>query len=305
MNKETKDGISLALGAYGLWAVAPIYFKWVSDIDAIAILSHRVIWSFVLVMMLIFLLRRWQPVVQALANRRTRRGLILSTLLIGGNWGVFIWAVNNNHMLSASLGYYINPLFNILLGFLFFKDRLDPIKKMAAIMCLVAVSIEIYHFGELPWVALALAISFGLYGLIRKTIAVDSFVGMTIETGLLLPMSIGYLWLVPSATPAAETDAWLYLKLFLAGPITMAPLLCFAGAANRISLTALGFFQYIGPSGMFLLAIFVYGEPLSSEKLLTFVVIWSALALIIWDNIRKLRRQKLDQQKLNQQKAVY
>ncbi|TCS40104.1 EamA family transporter RarD [Reinekea marinisedimentorum] len=289
MTKTDKDGVLLALCAYGLWGIAPVYFKWVSSVSALEILAHRILWSLVLTLLIILATRRLPKLIAAIRNRKIRTYLLISTLLVGCNWGIFIWAVNSDRMLSASLGYYINPLINIMLGMIFFAERLDGIKKLAAAMCLVAVGLEIYHFGQLPWIALALAITFALYGLVRKKIGVDSFVGMVLETGLMVPIALAYLFLSPATVWAGgEASPDIYGKLFLAGPVTMIPLLCFAAAANRISLTALGFFQYLGPSGMFLLAIFVYGEPISSEKLMTFVIIWSALALLIWDSIRKL-----------------
>jgi chloramphenicol-sensitive protein RarD len=292
MTKTNKDGILLALCAYGFWGIAPVYFKWVSHVSAIEILAHRVLWSLILTLLIIIATRRMPKLIDAVKNSKIRLSLIISTLLVGFNWGIFIWAVNTNQMLSASLGYYINPLINIILGMIFFAERLDGVKKLAAIMCLLAVGLEIYHFGQLPWIALALAFSFGLYGLVRKKIAVDSFVGMVLETGLMLPAALIYLFLSPETVWASgEASTATYIKLLLAGPVTMIPLLCFAAAANRVSLTSLGFLQYIGPSGMFLLAIFVYGEPISSEKLITFVIIWSALALLIWDGFRKFSRR--------------
>lgn len=291
MIRQENEGVLFALCAYGFWAVAPIYFKWVSHVSALEILSHRVIWSLLLTVLIIGFTKRMPALISAVRDSKIRLYLFASTVLIGFNWGIFIWAVNSDRMISASLGYYINPLVNILLGMIFFSERLDRVKTIAALMCLAAVGFEIYHFGQLPWIALTLAVSFGLYGLVRKKLGVDSFVGMALETGLLAPVAIGYLLLGSSVMTTSDADLMTHLQLFLAGPVTMIPLLCFAAAANRVSLTALGFFQYIGPSGMFLLAVFVYGEPLSGEKLTTFVIIWSALALLVWDSLRKLKLQ--------------
>jgi chloramphenicol-sensitive protein RarD len=230
----------------------------------------------------------------ALRSRRALMALLASTTLIGLNWGIFIWAVNHDYMLSASLGYYINPLINILLGMLFFRERLDRVSTLAAGLCVAAVVFELVQFGSLPWIALVLACSFGLYGLVRKKLGVDSFTGMALETGMMLPLAVGYLLLTTSPTSDLPSNpAWINLLLFAAGPVTMLPLMCFAAAANRISLTALGFFQYIGPTGMFLLAVFVYGEPLSPSKLVTFGLIWTALAILTFDSLYKLRRRRL------------
>lgn len=294
MDQTTRSGVLLATAAYGLWGIAPVYFKFIQRIPPAEILSHRVVWSFLLTLVLIALLRKRNALITALRSRRARWTLLASTVLIGSNWGLFIWAVNSDRMLSASLGYYINPLINIFLGVLFLGERLDRVRIVAAALCAAAVTFEVIQFGSLPWVALGLASSFGLYGLVRKRLAVDSFTGMALETGILMPLAITYL-LVSSnpSTDLTTNPASLNLLLLAAGPVTMLPLLCFTAAANRISLTALGFFQYIGPTGMLLLAVFVYGETLSSGTLLTFSLIWTALALVSFDSVKRLRRARV------------
>jgi chloramphenicol-sensitive protein RarD len=294
MDESTKKGVIFALTAYTLWGVAPVYFKQMQAIAAPEILAHRIVWSFVLTLGLIALFNKRDVLMTTLRSRRARWALAASTTLIGLNWGVFIWAVNNNYMLDVSLGYYVNPLINILLGMLFFRERLDRVRTIAAILCLLAVIFEVVQFGRLPWIALIVACSFAFYGLVRKKLGVDSFTGMALETGLLLPVAMGYLLFTTSPTSnLMENSAWINLLLFAAGPVTMVPLMCFAAAANRISLTALGFFQYIGPSGMFLLAVFVYDEPLGPEKLVTFGLIWLALILLSVDSLYKLRRRRM------------
>lgn len=288
MAHQTRQGVLFALTAYSLWAIAPVYFKSIQSIPALEILSHRVLWSLLLTLVIIGVLKHGRRLIHALRDRRHLIYLLISTILIAANWGVFIWAVNSDQLLSASLGYYINPLFNIILGMLFFSERLNRSQSIAAFLCVSAVTLEIVNFGQVPWVALVLAGTFAFYALVRKKLGVDSFTGMALETGLLAPFALGYLLLNEAPTTDLLTDDWrTNFLLFLAGPVTMIPLLCFAAAANRISMTALGFFQYIGPSGMFLLAIFIYGEPLVPAKLLTFVIIWSALALLVWDSARK------------------
>jgi rarD protein len=268
-----------------------MYFKMMAFVPATEILANRIIWSCVLVFILIAGMRKWTELKRVLTSKNLLLALSLSTVLIGLNWGTFIWAVNANQMLSASLGYYINPLISILLGVVFFRDKLDRVKQGACALCFVAVLLEVINFGSLPWVALVLALTFGFYGLVRKKIAVDSFTGMALETALLLPFALLYLMSINTPTSNLLENSfdvnWL---LFAAGPVTMVPLMCFAAAANRVSLVTLGFFQYIGPSGMFLLAVFVYDEPLSSEKLMTFALIWGALALLILDTVRKMRK---------------
>lgn len=294
MQTSSRSGIFYALTAFTLWAIAPIYFKEMSFVPATEILAHRVIWSCIIVLVLIILLRYTGALKKVLSSPKTLIAMLISTLLIGLNWGTFIWAVQNNKMLSASLGYYINPLISILLGVIFFKDKLDKVRKAAVVLCFCAVVFEVIQFGSLPWIALILAVTFGFYGLVRKKIAVDSFTGMAIETAIMLPFALAYLVLSPS--PSAnmfENSANVNWLLFAAGPVTMVPLMCFAAAANRVSMVTLGFFQYIGPTGMFFLAVFLYDEPLSPEKLTTFVLIWSALAMLIFDSVRRLRKTKV------------
>ncbi|REG83706.1 EamA family transporter RarD [Marinomonas pollencensis] len=293
MPQSSHSGIFYALTAFTLWAIAPIYFKSMSFIPTTEILAHRVIWSCLIVLILIVVMSKTAKLKQVFSAKSTLAAMLLSTLLIGTNWGVFIWAISHNQLLSASLGYYINPLISIMLGMIFFKERLDPMRKAAVALCFAAVAFEVIQFGSLPWVALALALTFGFYGLVRKKVAVDSFTGMAVETLLMLPVALIYMFTIHSSTSNMLANPsltnWL---LFAAGPITMVPLMCFAAAANRVSMVTLGFFQYIGPSGMFLLAVFLYDEPLSSEKLITFGLIWGALALLIFDSIRQLRNTR-------------
>lgn len=294
MQTSSRSGIFYALTAFTLWAIAPIYFKEMSFVPAQEILAHRIIWSCVIVLVLIVLLRYTDALKTVLRSRKALTAMLASTLLIGVNWGTFIWAVQNNQMLSASLGYYINPLISILLGVIFFKEKLDRVRKAAVVLCFCAVAFEVIQFGSLPWIALALALTFGFYGLVRKKIAVDSFTGMAIETAIMLPFALLYLALSPSPTANIfDNSAQVNWLLFAAGPVTMVPLMCFAAAANRVSMVTLGFFQYIGPTGMFFLAVFLYDEPLSPEKLTTFILIWSALAMLIFDSVRRLRKTKV------------
>ena len=190
MQTSSRSGIFYALTAFTLWAIAPIYFKEMSFVPAQEVLAHRVIWSCILVLVLIVILRYTEALKTVLQSRKVLLAMLGSTLLIGLNWGTFIWAVQNNKMLIASLGYYINPLISILLGVIFFKETLDRVKKAAVALCFCAVVFEVIQFGSLPWIALILAISFGFYGLIRKKIAVDSFTGMAIETAFMLPIAL-------------------------------------------------------------------------------------------------------------------
>ncbi|WP_260604755.1 EamA family transporter RarD [Vibrio cholerae] len=271
-----------------MWGIAPIYFKALGAVSALEILSHRVVWSFVLLAVLIHLGRRWRSVVGVVHTPRKFWQLLVTALLVGGNWLIFIWSINANHMLDASLGYYINPLLNVLLGMLFLGERLRKLQWFAVALAAIGVGIQLVVFGSVPIVAIALATSFGFYGLLRKKIQVDAQTGLFLETLFMLPAAAIYLiWLADTPTSDMALNTWqLNLLLVCAGVVTTLPLLCFTGAAARLKLSTLGFFQYIGPSLMFLLAVLVYGEAFTSDKAITFAFIWSALVIFSVDGLK-------------------
>ncbi|EOW9195438.1 EamA family transporter RarD [Vibrio cholerae] len=270
-----------------MWGIAPIYFKALGAVSALEILSHRVVWSFVLLAVLIHLGRRWRSVVGVVHTPRKFWLLLVTALLVGGNWLIFIWSINANHMLDASLGYYINPLLNVLLGMLFLGERLRKLQWFAVALAAIGVGIQLVVFGSVPIVAIALATSFGFYGLLRKKIQVDAQTGLFLETLFMLPAAIYLIWLADTPTSDMALNTWqLNLLLVCAGVVTTLPLLCFTGAAARLKLSTLGFFQYIGPSLMFLLAVLVYGEAFTSDKAITFAFIWSALVIFSVDGLK-------------------
>ena len=232
-------------------------------------------------------LRQWHKIKAALSNPKLLGVLTASGLLLAGNWFLFIWAVNNDHLLDASLGYYINPLLNVFLGRVFLSEKLRSLQQVAVLMAVVGVSILIVSFGQVPWIALVLASSFGVYGLIRKTVPVDSMPGLLVESLLMLPFAIIYwVFYASPASDLSQISGYAIFLLVMAGAVTTAPLLCFTAAAKRIKYSTLGFFQYIGPSIMFLLAVFLYGEPLDNERLITFGFVWAALVLFSFDSFR-------------------
>lgn len=292
--QRSRQGVLLAISAYTMWGIAPIYFKALGAVPALEILSHRVIWSFFLLAALLHFGRHWRSVRDIFCDKRKLIYLTTSAILIGVNWLIFIWAVNANHMLDASLGYYINPLINVLLGMLFLGERLRKMQWVAVALAAAGVLIQLIAFGSVPLVAIALACTFGFYGLLRKKVSVNAQTGLFIETLVLLPAALIYvLWIANSATSDfTQNTMSLNLLLIAAGVITTLPLLCFTGAATRLKLSTLGFFQYIGPSLMFLLAVAVYGEAFSLDKALTFVFIWGALVVFSFDGLRNSRRNK-------------
>jgi chloramphenicol-sensitive protein RarD len=290
---EYRKGVLLALCAYFLWGVAPLYFKLLNQISATEILLHRVIWSFVFMVLLMQFVGGFARLRQLLRQPKQLGVLCVTSILIAGNWLLFIWAINNDHMLDASLGYFINPLFNVLLGMVFLGEKLRRLQWFAVALAFAGVLIQLISFGSIPLVSLALAASFGIYGLLRKKVNVDAKTGLLLETALLLPFALGYLLLTLDSASANMLDNHWQLNLLLvaAGIVTSIPLLCFAAAAVRIPLSVLGFFQYLGPSIMFTLAIALFDEPFDIEKSITFGFIWAALLIFSLDMILKSRRR--------------
>ncbi|TPH15668.1 EamA family transporter RarD [Litorilituus lipolyticus] len=293
-NTESKSGIFNALGAYFLWGFAPIYFKLLTDIAAGEILMHRVIWSSVFLLLMILAMKKSSALLTVLKQPKVIANLTLSASFLAVNWFIFIWAVNNDHLLDASLGYYINPLFNVALGMIFFHERLRKNQAIAVGLATLGVLIQVITLGELPVISLALAGSFGIYGLLRKKLHVDSFIGLFIESLLMLPIALIYWFLFVESETAnmLANETSLNITLIMAGIVTTAPLLCFTAAAKRLTLSTLGFFQYLGPSIMFLLATFYYQETMKLAELVTFIFIWAALVIYSLDSLKHKKAKK-------------
>lgn len=290
---ETRKGITLAICAYFLWGIAPLYFKLLVDVSAFEILAHRVVWSFIFIIILMTFLGGFSRLMLLIKRPKQLLVLAVTSVLIAVNWLIFIWAITNDHMLDASLGYFINPLFNVLLGMVFLSERLRKLQWVAVTLAFIGVMIQLISFGSIPMVSLALAASFGFYGLLRKKVNIDAKAGLLVETAILLPVALGYLALtLDTGTANMSTNSIeMNLTLIAAGIVTTIPLLCFAGAAMRIPLSMLGFFQYIGPSIMFILAIYLFNEPFDIEKGITFGFIWSALVVFTADMALQRRRR--------------
>lgn len=288
LTREQKMGGLAAMSAYSLWGIAPLYFKQISFIPAMEILVHRIVWSCLLLVVVIFLLQQWPKFRAVLYQPRLLAVLVLTGVLLGFNWWLFIWAVNQNHMLDASLGYYINPLLNVLLGMLFLGERMRRMQWVALLLAAAGVVYQVVSYGSVPWIALALASSFAVYGLLRKKLAVDAVIGLLIESLLLVPIALCYWWFWADSTAVnlLENSWSLNLWLMAAAVVTTVPLLCFIAGARRLQLSTMGFFQYIGPSLMFLFGVFLYQEPLALERLMTFAVIWFALLIYSLDALR-------------------
>ena len=285
MRSEGSRGLLFATGAYLLWGLFPIYWKQLAGIPAPEVLAHRVAWSFVFIGAFVAVTRGLGAVRDALIHPKPRRAMLASTILISTNWFLFIWAVSNRRILEASLGYYINPLLNVLLGAWVLKERLHPAQGVAVALAAVGVANLAISKGSLPWVSVALAVSFGLYGLVRKQAPVTARTGLFVETGFAAPVALGYLGFLALTTPAgspARSDLQLAL-LVGSGVATALPLLWFAEGAKRLRYSTLGIIQYIAPTLQLGCAVALYDEPFSSAHAVTFAFIWSAVLLYAVD----------------------
>ena len=280
------SGAGAAIAAFSLWGAFPIYFKLVSQIQAFEVLAHRVVWTVVFLGIIIFLKGSMDKVFAVFKNKKLLCTLMLSSLLISSNWLVFIWAVAHDRVLEASLGYFTTPIVSVALGLFFLREKLHNWQWFAVVLSIISVSNLIWSHGIFPWVAISVSITFGLYGLVRKIAKVDAFSGLFIETAVVVLPMLAYLFFIGINGTGAfgSSDLKLSGLLMMAGFITATPLVLFAIATKRLKLSMVGFFQYITPTGQFLLAVFLYNEPFLDTHLITFGVIWLALAIYSFDS---------------------
>lgn len=277
-----KKGILYGIGAYALWGFFPIYWKWLHQVSAVQLISHRIGWSFILLMAVIFATKQWTEF-RATLNARTFGIYFVAALLIGINWLTYVWAVNANFVVETSLGYFINPLFSMLLGVVFLRERLRLAQWIPVTLAAIGVMYLTFVYGRPPWIALLLAFSFGFYGLVKKLAPLGSLYGLTLETGILfLPALIYLLVMEFNGTGAFIHEGARTTSLLIgAGVVTTIPLLMFASSARRIPLTMIGVLQYIAPTIQFLLGVFVYHEPFDRSHFIGFTIVWIAL-IIFW-----------------------
>ncbi|NVK54372.1 MAG: EamA family transporter RarD [Alteromonadaceae bacterium] len=276
-----------------MWGIAPLYFKQIMAVPAPDILMHRVVWSAALLALLLIGLGQVAKVRIIFKSRRLVGLLILASVLLAGNWLLFIWAVNSGLMLEASLGYYINPLLNVFLARLFLNERLRRMQQLAVVLALIGVANIIIAHGTLPWVALSLAGSFAIYGLLRRQIPVEPLPGLFMETLVLLPFAALYwVFFATDVGRMIGNEISLNVWLMAAGVVTTLPLLAFNAAAKRIMFTTLGLIQYIGPTLMFIFAVALYNEPLEPARLVTFAFVWCGLMLFSADSLKLYRQQR-------------
>ncbi|ART62752.1 EamA family transporter RarD [Kushneria marisflavi] len=291
--REQSAGLLAALGCFSMWGVMPLYFYLIGpDVSPWEILTQRMVWAAVLLTLFVLITRRSARVMAVVRDRRLLLMLMVTALLISTNWGVFIWAVSSHHVLQASLGYYINPLLNVVLGLIFFRERLRPLQIAAVLLAAAGVLIMVVGFGRVPWVSLILACSFGGYGAIRKRIGVDSITGLYIETMLLLPFAILWLGELYMQQQAVFLQGRLSTDVLLmgCGIITVLPLVLFTMGARRLKLGTLGLIQYLTPTLHLLTGIFIFNETFNQANLITFACIWAGLVLYTVDTLRAQRQ---------------
>jgi chloramphenicol-sensitive protein RarD len=289
MNKSVVTGLLAGFGAFGMWGLLPAYWKVLHSVSAPEIFCHRVLWCLVFVLIVLAVQRR----LSELAVSKSSLGLLgMSSALLCINWLTYIWGVNAGYVLDASMGYYINPLVNVLLGCIFFRDRLRPLQIMAILLAAAGVGYMVSTLGRFPWIALTLALSFGFYGLIRKKIAVESLPGLGVEMVILCLPVLGYLALLHSQGIGAMGNISARIDIFLlgAGAVTAIPLLLFSFCARRLRLVEVGILQYMAPTGMFLLGVFAYQEPFSLSRLISFAFIWTGIVVYVLESVWYYKR---------------
>lgn len=292
---SNQGGLPFALGAYLIWGFVPLFFKLLSSVPPAEVLAQRIVWSLPLCFLIMAFRRQIGEYLAALSDWRVLRLLLVSSVLIALNWLVYIYSIFTDHVLAASLGYYLNPLVNVMLGMIFLGERLSRLQALAVVIAGIGVAILLAGALDTLWISLTLAFSFGTYGLIRKIVPVGSLPGLAIETTLLLPLAVTgaayYIGLGDGRGFGSEAGiSWL---LAAGGVVTAVPLLLFATAARRMSYAALGFVQYLAPSIAFLLSLFVFHEPLKPAQLVCFLLIWVSIAVFSFDMWRKMRADRM------------
>lgn len=291
MSPDTRAGLMAAFAAYALWGMLPAYLKLLTHLPAGLVLAHRIVWSVPAAALVLWLARDWEKVRPAL-SANVLKALVVSSLLIGVNWAIYVWAVGAGRVIEASLGYFLNPLVNVALGVFLLRERLRWPQGLALTLAGAGVANQMLAVGQVPWVALTLCGTFALYGLMRKRTVVDARAGLMVEAGLLAPLALGGLALYAGTGTAIAGDGGLDLALLvLAGPVTAVPLILFAFGARRLRLSTLGLLQYIAPTGQMLLGL-SFGEQFTPAHAVTFGLIWSGLALYSFTTLRAEHRAR-------------
>lgn len=285
--KSTQKGFILALATFIMWGIFPIFFKFIENVAATEVLAHRIIWSALILLVVLIITKKLANVKRIIKIKKVTLTLAITGALIASNWGIFIYAINQNEILATSLGYFINPLFSILLGAIILKEELNSALKLSIFIVFIAIGIQIYALGKLPIISIMLPLSFALYGLLRKRLGVRTFEGLFIETMILAPFALLYLIYLTINNSSEFGMNFNGIMLFLSGFVTILPLLTFNASTKYLKLSTIGFLQYISPTLSMIIAVFLYNEVLDFYKIISFVLIWISLAIAATANLRR------------------
>ncbi len=291
MTNESSKGVLYAAAAYAAWGLFPLFFKQLGQVGAQEVVAHRTVWSLLFVLALLLVKKHFSWMRAVLGQPKVLAAFALSAVLLATNWLIYVWAVQNDHVLDASLGYFINPLVNVALGFAVLHERPRKLQWLAVGLAAAGVVWLTVQAGRLPWVALSLALSFGFYGLLRKIAPLGALEGLTVETLVLAPIALGALawWSLQGHSAFVSGDGFTLFMLLLSGPLTAITLLLFASGARRIPMTTLGLLQYIAPTTQFVLGVWLYHEPFQPSRLVGFALIWAALAVYSLESLLRSR----------------
>lgn len=288
---DGRNGALAALATYTLWGFLPLLFWQVEAAGALMIVAERTVWSLLLLGVILLFRNGYGPVLALFRDRRRALGTLLSAVLLAGNWLLYVWAVETGQVLEVSFGYFINPMVSVAMGMVLLGERQNRLQTVAIVMALVAILIQAIGLGNVPFIALGLALSFGFYGYFRKTAQLGPASGLFVETAMLTPLALGFMIYTFATTgPGIHADPYYLTLLILTGPATAIPLLLFAFAVRRLRLTTMGMFQYLAPSIQFLLAIYVFGEQLNGLRLVSFALIWLSLMVFSYDSFTRRKR---------------
>ncbi|MDW8801503.1 EamA family transporter RarD [Clostridium sp. A1-XYC3] len=294
MHNEKTAGVIYTAAAYILWGILPIYWKLIDSVFPIEILSNRILWAFVFTVIIIAATKQWEELKRIIKDKKQMFYIFIASILIAFNWGLYIWAVNSGRIVDASLGYYINPLFSVALGMVFFNEKLTYWQKAALSIAAAGVIIKTLQYGRIPWISLGLAVSFGLYGAMKKSVKASSIVGLTLETTMLTPIAAAYIASRHfSGVGAFDKGGTVVILLLIgSGVVTAIPLLLFASGAKRLPMSLLGFIQYISPTISLIIGVFLYHEAFTVVDMISFGFIWAALAIYSVPQMGLIKKHK-------------
>lgn len=298
--KDDKVGMLYASLAFISWGILPIYWHYMEQVPSLQILAHRFVWSFAFIAIVITIKKQWHLIKEVLSNKKTVLFVLTGSIFMSANWFIYIWSVTNNHVIEASLGYYINPLISIAFGMIFLKERLNRWQTASLCLALISVIILTVNYGQIPWISISLALTFALYGLFKKLIQTDAMISFALETVFLTPFAAGYLFFVESKGTGSLSHASItvIILLVISGVLTAIPLLWFGIGQKRVSMFTMGFLQYIAPTINLILGVFFFHEIFTSIELFSFSFIWLALIVFTLSHLKEMKIPSLEEKKM-------